>query len=48
MLRDPKFSGTLNAEGVLDLYRMAGYSEAVAQKAANARANERMKRNLDP
>ncbi len=47
-LHDPKISGRLDAEGLLELCRQAGFSESEAQRAANQRANERLSRELPP
>jgi hypothetical protein len=41
-------SGTLNAEGILDLCRRAGFGEEAAQKAASQRALERQRLELPP
>lgn len=47
-LHNPALSGGLDAEGVLELAKLAGYSEEAAQKAAKRRGEERMKRDLPP
>lgn len=41
-LSDPKYGGNLNASQFYELMIEAGYSESVAQKAANQRGNSRM------
>jgi hypothetical protein len=46
ILRDPETGGSLSAEGVLEMYRAAGYSEEIAQKAASERAWQRMQRDM--
>jgi hypothetical protein len=48
ILHDPKASGELNAEQVLELCIQAGYGEEAAQKAAVRRANQRLDRDLTP
>ncbi len=48
LLRDPEAGGLLDAEGVLDTARRAGYPEAECQKAATRRANDRLRRSLEP
>jgi len=44
-LRDPQVGGALDAEGVLEVARQAGFSENEAQKAATRHGFERLKRN---
>jgi hypothetical protein len=46
MLHDPQVAGVLDAEGMLLLCRAAGMGEDEAQKAASARAWERVRRDL--
>ncbi len=48
VLRNPEASGNLNAEGILEFYRAAGYPEEVAQKRATQRANARLDQDLPP
>lgn len=48
MLNDPKVSGSIDAEGYLELCKAAGMTEDEAQKAASRRAWERMRRDLPP
>jgi len=48
MLYDPKVSGELTSEDLLELCRRAGINEEDAQKMAKRRANERMDRELEP
>ncbi len=48
VLHDPKASGEMDADGILELCKQAGYSEEASQKAAEARANARMDRDLPP
>jgi hypothetical protein len=45
-LHDPHYVGDLDAEGMLALAKLAGYSEDVAQKMATERGNQRMDRGL--
>lgn len=47
-LHDPKVSAELNAEGILDLAKAAGYSEEAAQKMAAIRGFKRLEHNLPP
>lgn len=45
-LRNPQIGGVVDAEGMLELCRAAGYSEDEAQRAASARGFERIKRGM--
>ncbi len=42
ILQDPKASGELDAEGILQLCKAAGYSEKASQEAAKQRADQRL------
>jgi hypothetical protein len=43
-LRNPAVGGVLDAEGILELCRAAGFSEEESQKAATRQAYERIKK----
>lgn len=42
MLEDPDYCGRLSAEGLYDLLLRAGWSEDMAQRAANERGMDRL------
>jgi len=46
LLNDPQHAGGLNAEGILELCKAAGYSEEASQQAAKERALARLRNDL--